>query len=189
MANTVQHSHTGATFTSFPPQYAESHNLLFHSATHWYQHHQSAAFLQKASYYFRSVRLFSSIDGTFHELSTHIVTLLVITTFKLDWLTVSTMTLEQMGCNLRLTLHLHTILYSMQPLGCLTAPKTYFLNHVYIISFCTTKMVVSQIFFSYFCFSVWFKHCSCSAEPECVWQHTNQCPLDKQNNLFTCLSD
>lgn len=77
-------------FTNFnltPPQYAESHNLLFHSMTHWYQHHQSAAGLQKAGYYFRSVSLFSSFDGTSCELSTHLGTLLVITTFMLEWLT------------------------------------------------------------------------------------------------------
>lgn len=68
-------------------QYAESHNLLFHFMTHWNQRHQSAALLQKASYYFRSVSLFTSTDGTSRELSAHTSTLLVITTFTLEWLT------------------------------------------------------------------------------------------------------
>lgn len=56
---------------NFTP-YAESHNLLFHSMTRWYQHHQSAAFPQKASYYFRSFGLFISIGRiTSWLVSTH----------------------------------------------------------------------------------------------------------------------
>lgn len=55
--------------------------------THWYRRHQSAALVQRASYYFSSFSLFISIDGTSRELSTHMGTLSVITTFMQEWLT------------------------------------------------------------------------------------------------------
>lgn len=84
----ILHSHPKAESPISPIQYAEGDNLSFHSMTHWYQHHQSAAFLQKVSYYFRSVSLFSSWGGAVCRLSTHKGTLLVLTTFMLERLTV-----------------------------------------------------------------------------------------------------
>ncbi len=114
-------------------QYAESHNLLFRFMTHWYQHHQSASLLQKASYYFRSVSLFNSIDGTSHELSTHIGTLLVITTFILEWST-EHYDIRMDGLQSSSDSEFAYILQHAF-LGYLKALKTYFLNHALTISY------------------------------------------------------
>lgn len=127
------HYHTALTsrcrFANFT-QYAESHNLLFHSMTHCYQHHQSAVFLQKTSYYFRSVSLFSFIDGTSCELSTR--TLLVITTFTLEWLTEWNNVRVDGLQSLTLSGFAYYIIHNAL-LGYLKALKTYLFNHDHTI--------------------------------------------------------